>query len=65
LKGLEGKFYKERPWTLDLPRSKRRKLRGDFIAFHSILRRRSGEGGAELLSLESSDRMHRNGSKLC
>jgi len=40
-------------------------LRGDLIALCSFQRRGSGEYGAELLSLGSSDRMLGNGSKLC
>ena len=39
-------------------------MRGDLIAAYSFLRRGSGEGGAELFSLVSSDRTHGSGSKL-
>ncbi|KAK4828809.1 hypothetical protein QYF61_000866 [Mycteria americana] len=42
----------------------KRRLTGDPIALYSFLRRGSGEGGAEVFSLRSSDRMHGNGSKL-
>jgi len=42
----------------------KRRLRGDLMAFYSFLRRRRGEGGAELFSLVSSNRMRGNGSKL-
>ncbi|KAK4816623.1 hypothetical protein QYF61_019322 [Mycteria americana] len=38
--------------------------RGDLIAVYSFLRRGSGEGGADLFSLVSSDRRRWNGSKL-
>ena len=42
----------------------KRRLKGDLIALCSFLRKGSGEGGAELFSLGSRDRTHRNGSKL-
>ena len=42
-----------------------KRLRSDLIALYSFLRRGSREGGAGLFSLISSDRIHRNGSKLC
>jgi len=42
-----------------------RRLQGNPIALYSFPRRGSGERGAGLFSLGSSDRMCRNGSKLC
>jgi len=39
-------------------------MRGNLIALHSFLRRRCGEGAADLFSLVSSNRTHGNGSKL-
>ena len=40
-------------------------LRGDFIAVYSFFRRGSGGGGADLLSLVTSDRTQGKGMKLC
>ena len=61
--GLEGMCSKEqlRVWS----NLEWRRLRGDLLALCSFLRRSCGEGGAELFSLGSSDRMHGNGSNLC
>ncbi|KAK4824315.1 hypothetical protein QYF61_013060 [Mycteria americana] len=56
--------YEEQLRTLGLSRLETRRLRGDLMALYSFLRRGSGEGGADLFSLGSSDRTHRNGSKL-
>jgi len=64
MKVLEGKSPEEQLRTLNLSALEKRKLRGDLIALHSFLRRGSGEGGADLFSLVSSDRMWGNGSKL-
>ncbi|KAK4832990.1 hypothetical protein QYF61_027014 [Mycteria americana] len=65
VKGLEGMSYEEQLRTLGLSSLQKRRLRGKFIALYSFLRRGSGEGGADVSSLVSSDRTYRNGSKLC
>ncbi|KAK4832809.1 hypothetical protein QYF61_025677 [Mycteria americana] len=64
VKGLEGMSCEEQLRILGLSTLEKRRLRGDLIALYSFLRRGSGEGGADLQSLVSSDRMHGNGSKL-
>ncbi|KAK4825766.1 hypothetical protein QYF61_002329 [Mycteria americana] len=64
VKGLEGMFYEECLRTMGLSSLEKRKLRGNRIALYSFLRRGCGEGGADLFSLVSSDRIHGNGSKL-
>jgi len=65
VKGLEGMSCEEKLRTLGLSSLEKRRLGNDLVASCSFLRRGSGEGGAELFSLGSSDRTHGNGSKLC
>ncbi|KAF4796368.1 hypothetical protein TURU_084689 [Turdus rufiventris] len=62
--GLEGISCEEQLRTLDLSSLEKRKLRGNLMDLYSFLGRRSGEGGAELFSLASSDSMHGSGSNL-
>ena len=64
VKGLEGKTYKEQLRSLGLFSLEKRRLRGDLTAVYSFLKRGSGEGGADLLSLVSSGRTQGNGMKL-
>ena len=65
MKGLEGMSYEEQLRTLGLSSLERRRLRCDLIALYSFLRGGSGEGGADLFSLVSTDRMRGTASKLC
>ena len=63
VQGLEGMSCEEQLRTLGLS-SLEKRLKGDLIVLCSFLRKGSGEGGADLFSLGSSDRMRGNGSKL-
>jgi len=64
VKGLDDKTCEEQLGTLGLSGLEKRRLMGDLIALYCFLRRGSGEGGAELFSLVSGDRMCGNCSKL-
>ena len=64
MKGLEGMSCEERLRTLGLCSLEKMRLRNNIIALYSFLRRGSGEGGADLFSLVSSDRTRGNGSNL-
>ncbi|GAB0179848.1 mitochondrial enolase superfamily member 1 [Grus japonensis] len=65
VKGLEEMSYEKELGTLSFSGLEKRRLKAKLITLYSFLRRASGEGGAELFSLVSSDRTHGNGSKLC
>ena len=54
---LEDISYEERLRTASLSSLEKRRLKGDLIALYGFLRRGSAEGGADLFSLGSSDRM--------
>lgn len=57
MEGLEEMPCEEWLRTLGLSSLEKRRLRYDLIALHRFPRRESGEGGATLFSLVTSDRM--------
>lgn len=65
VKGLEGMSLEEQLGKLGLSGLEEKELKGSLIALCSFLRRKSGEGSAELFSRVSSDSAHSCGSKLC
>ncbi|RMC12857.1 hypothetical protein DUI87_10382 [Hirundo rustica rustica] len=64
VEGMEGMSCEEWRRTLGLSSSEKKRLNFDLVALCGCLRRGHGEGGADLFSLESSDRTHGNGSKM-
>ena len=64
VKGLEGMPCEEQLRSLGLSTLEKGRLRGNLTVLHSFLGSGSGERGADLFSLGSSDRMCGNGSKL-
>ncbi|KAK4825789.1 hypothetical protein QYF61_002373 [Mycteria americana] len=56
VKGLKGKTYKEQLRSLGFFSLQKRRLRGDLMAVYNFLMGGSGGGGADLLSLLTSDR---------
>ncbi|KAK4828075.1 hypothetical protein QYF61_023135 [Mycteria americana] len=64
MKGLEGKTYEERLRSLVLFSLEKRRLKGELITVYNFLKGGSRVGGADLLSLVTSNRIRGNGMKL-
>jgi len=64
VKVLKGMSFEKQLRTLNFSSLEKRQLRGNLSTLYSFLRRASGEGGADLFSLGSSNRTHGNGSRL-
>ena len=64
VKSLEGKTYEEPLRSLGLFSLEKRRLRGDLITVYNFPKGGSGGGGADLLSLVTSDRTQENGMQL-
>lgn len=63
VRGLEGKFYGKLR-TLGLSSLEKRRLRCELAALYNFLRI-NGDGAADLCSLVTNNRTHRNSTKLC